>query len=168
MTTLQRSSRYSRSWAIRLRSRAGGGGVPASTPAGEGPPRRGGARGGRGRPPPPGPGVGDRILLATDEGSVIGLLTLHFTPVIHRDSEVGRVTALVVARRARRLGVGALLMAEAERIVQRAGATRVELTSGHDRPEAHAFYLRLGYHDEGVRFAKVFDWQPAGEESSRA
>ena len=113
-------------------------------------------------------GVRDRILLATDECSDIGLLTLHFTPVIHRDSEVGRVTALVVARRARRLGVGALLMAEAERIVQRAGATRVELTSGHDRPEAHAFYLRLGYHDEGVRFAKVFDWQPAGEESSRA
>ncbi len=101
--------------------------------------------------------AGDRILVASDEESVVGLLTIHFTPVIHRDAEVGRVTALVVASRARRLGIGALLMAEAETIVRGAEATRIEVTSGRDRPGAHAFYGRLGYVDEGIRFAKTLN-----------
>jgi ribosomal protein S18 acetylase RimI-like enzyme len=100
---------------------------------------------------------GDRILVAADGEGIVGLLALHFTPVLHRETDVGRVTVLVVASRARRRGIGALLMAQAERIARRAGAARLELTSGHDRAGAHELYRSLGFRDEGVRFAKPIE-----------
>ena len=65
-----------------------------------------------------------------------------------------RVTALVVDRRARRRGVGKLLMEHAERMGSAAGCEFVELTSAIDRTEAHAFYRNIGYNSNSLRFRK--------------
>lgn len=45
-------------------------------------------------------------------------------------------------------------MAEAEAFARRQGCERIELSSGDHRPDAHAFYERLGYAVECRRFIK--------------
>jgi ribosomal protein S18 acetylase RimI-like enzyme len=69
-------------------------------------------------------------------------------------SPILRVTALVVDRRARRRGVGKLLMEHAEQMGSAAGCEFVELTSAMDRAEAHAFYRGIGYEPNSLRFRK--------------
>ena len=65
-----------------------------------------------------------------------------------------RVTALVVTPTAQGLGIGRQLLKEAERRARSGGASRIELTSGSQRTEAHAFYRACGYKDSSVRFVK--------------
>lgn len=96
----------------------------------------------------------DPIFLAIADGRVLGLLAAHLCRMLQYASPVLRVTALVVDRRARRHGVGKLLMERAEQIGSAAGCEFVELTSAMDRPEAHAFYGRIGYEPSSLRFRK--------------
>lgn len=95
-----------------------------------------------------------RILVGVRGGRVLGVATLHVTPVIHRSTGVGRITALVVASDAQGTGVGRQLVDAAERHFQAVGIERVEVTSGTSHRPAYDFYRRLGYEDHGVRFAK--------------
>ena len=89
------------------------------------------------------------------EPSVLGLMTLHVTPVIHRATPVGRITVLVVAPDAQGTGVGRALVEAAERHFLALGLERVEVTSGLTHVPAYDFYRHLGYQDHGVRFARV-------------
>jgi GNAT superfamily N-acetyltransferase len=59
----------------------------------------------------------DPIFLAVAQGQVLGLLSLHLFRVLQSARPIVRVMALVVDRRARRRGVGKLLMEHAERMV---------------------------------------------------
>ena len=97
---------------------------------------------------------GERALVAEQAGHVIGLATLHMTPVLHRAGGVGRVTALVVTGSMRGTGAGAALMREAERIMTDAGCVLMEVTSNRKRIDAHRFYERLGYEATSFRFGK--------------
>jgi len=98
--------------------------------------------------------AGETILLALEGGRAVGCLTLHVTPVLHRPTGVGRITALVVSEGARGHGVGKALVAEAEHRVAARGCALIEVTSNRKRTDAHAFYQRLGYDATSVRFAK--------------
>jgi len=97
----------------------------------------------------------DPIFLAVADGQVLGLLALHLCRMLQYASPVVRVTALVVARRTRRRGVGKLLMEHAEQVGSAAGCEFVELTSAMDRTEAHAFYRSIGYEPNSLRFRKL-------------
>lgn len=97
---------------------------------------------------------GEMALLAEREGKVLGLATLHITPVLHRAGAVGRVTALVVTEAARGSGAGAALMREAESRLKAAGCVLLEVTSNKKRTDAHAFYERIGYEATSLRFGK--------------
>jgi GNAT superfamily N-acetyltransferase len=96
----------------------------------------------------------DPIFLAVADGQIVGLLALHLCRMPQYTNAVVRVTALVVDRRARRCGVGKLLMEHAERMGSAAGCEFVELTSAIDRTEAHAFYGAIGYEPNSLRFRK--------------
>ena len=96
----------------------------------------------------------DPILLAVADGQVLGLLAAHLCRMLQYASPIVRVTALVVDRRARRRGVGRLLMEHVEQIGSAAGCEFVELTSAMDRAEAHAFYRSIGYEPNSLRFRK--------------
>ena len=96
----------------------------------------------------------DPIFLALADGQILGLLALHLSRMLQYPSPIVRVTALVVDRRARRRGVGKLLMQHAERVGSAAGCEFVELTSAMDRTEAHAFYGNIGYEPNSLRFRK--------------
>ena len=102
----------------------------------------------------------DRVLVAESDGVVLGVLSLHWTPLLHRDRPLGRVTALVVEEAARGQGVGGRLVAEAERVLRVAGCSAVEVTSNVRRAEAHDFYRGLGYGQPSAYFRCSLDERP--------
>ena len=95
-----------------------------------------------------------RMLVGVVDGRVLGVATLHITPVIHRSSGVGRITALAVLPEAQGTGVGRHLVEASERHFVALGLERIEVTSGVSHQLAYDFYRHLGYQDHGVRFAK--------------
>jgi len=99
-------------------------------------------------------GASEVVLVAAQDGALLGLLTVHITPVLHRPTPVGRLTALVVTERARGQGVGRALVAAAEKLLAERGCGLVEVTSNRRLTDAHAFYERLGYQATSLRFKK--------------
>ena len=94
------------------------------------------------------------LVLARRDGAVCGLVALDFMYYLPLGTITCRVTALVVTPTAQGLGIGRQLLKEAERRARTGGASRIELTSGSQRTEAHAFYRACGYKDSSVRFVK--------------
>ena len=94
------------------------------------------------------------LVLARRDGAVCGLIALDFMYYLPMGTITCRVTALVVTPTAQGLGIGRQLLKEAERRARTGGASRIELTSGSQRTEAHAFYRACGYKDSSVRFVK--------------
>ena len=95
------------------------------------------------------------LVLARRDGAVCGLVALDFMYYLPLGTITCRVTALVVTPTAQGLGIGRQLLKEAERRARTGGASRIELTSGSQRTEAHAFYRACGYKDSSVRFVKL-------------
>ena len=100
-------------------------------------------------------GPADRALVAEVGGQIVGLLTAHLTPALHRPNSVGRVTLLSVAESAQRQGVGRALILAAERELSAAGCTIVEVISNRRFENAHKFYESLGYDFTSLKFKKV-------------
>ena len=96
----------------------------------------------------------DAVLVAEENGNIVGLVALHSFEMIHRPGRLGRVTALVVAQSARGRGVGGQLLDAAEKHLLALGCTRLEVTSGPGRIDAHRFYESHGYKEWRVRFIK--------------
>ena len=94
------------------------------------------------------------VVVARRDGAVSGLIALDFMYYLPLGTTTCRVTALVVTATAQGLGIGRALLKEAERRARVGGAARIELTSGSQRTEAHAFYRACGYSDGTVRFVK--------------
>lgn len=95
--------------------------------------------------------------LVAEQGSVVGFLTWHVTPVLHRPAPVGRITMLEVAQGERRRGVGRALVEAACERLRAKGCGLVEVTSNADLSGAHAFYRKLGFERTSYRFAKPLD-----------
>ena len=95
------------------------------------------------------------LIVARRDGVVCGLVALDFMYYLPLGTITCRVTALVVTPTAQGLGIGRTLLKEAERRARVGGAARIELTSGAQRTEAHAFYRACGYKDSSVRFVKL-------------
>jgi GNAT superfamily N-acetyltransferase len=97
---------------------------------------------------------GTKILVADDDGAVLGLLCFSIIPLLHVSGGLGRISALVVDSQLRGQGVGRRLVAEAEKFAWNNGCARIEITSGDHRPDAHAFYEAIGYKQDSRRFIK--------------
>lgn len=96
-----------------------------------------------------------RVLVADGEaGRLAGLIAGHLIPLLHQPGNLGRITALVVARDARGRGVGTALLAAIERWFAAQNCLRHEVTSGDQRAAAHRFYACRGYVSDERRFIK--------------
>lgn len=85
---------------------------------------------------------------------VVGLVATHIVPRLDDDAFTCRVTDIVVALAQRRTGIGSALLAAAELDARRAGAPRLDLSSGDWRPDAHAFYIRHGFETRARSFTE--------------
>lgn len=100
------------------------------------------------------PSTDTAVFVAELVDQVVGALSFHCIPLFHADGFLGRITSLVVASSQRQRGVGRRLVAAGEKFAWAHGCTRIEVTSGDHRPDAHAFYEHLGYHLDCRRFIK--------------
>jgi GNAT superfamily N-acetyltransferase len=96
----------------------------------------------------------DPTFIAGEDGQPLGLIALHRCHMIQYAAPVARITALVVHQRARRRGIGRLLIDHASRWAEQRGCELVELTSALNREAAHAFYRELGFEANSLRFRK--------------
>jgi predicted N-acetyltransferase YhbS len=94
------------------------------------------------------------VLVAEQDGRVIGCLSTSVMRVLHRPAPVGRISMMVVDEACRGRGIGARLVRAAEEALVAAGCQLVEVTSNLARTEAHRFYERLGYERTSVRLAR--------------
>lgn len=94
------------------------------------------------------------LVVARCGGEVCGLLALDFMYYLPLGTTTCRITALVVRNDAQGRGLGRRLLKEAERRARFGGAARLEIASGSQRTDAHAFYRACGYGDGTLRFVK--------------
>jgi GNAT superfamily N-acetyltransferase len=95
-----------------------------------------------------------KTLVALNDDKICGMIgTVSASSYLHNDL-TGRIIAFVVSRESRRRGIGARLIAEAEKNLIQRGITRVTVTARFEREKAHQFYEKLGYARTGFRFAK--------------
>lgn len=86
-----------------------------------------------------------RVLAAVAGGEVVGFIAFHVLPRFEVAEHFGRIVALVVDPGVRERGIGRLLMQEAEKRAVAEGATFMEVTAGHHRPDAKRLFESLGY-----------------------
>lgn len=100
------------------------------------------------------------MLVAEHGGRVAGVIVVNLIEPMHVPGRWAMVSALVVEASVRGAGIGALLLAEAERRARQEGCSRVELSSSEGRTGAHAFYLRQGFEEVRKRFVKRLEGMP--------
>jgi ribosomal protein S18 acetylase RimI-like enzyme len=100
---------------------------------------------------------GELVLVAEDEGQVIGLAVLATSHTLAHAGPIGRLTTLVVNGAHRRQGIAHLLVTTVFERAERLGCEGLELTSGlrAEREAAHAFYEALGFERTSYRY-----WRP--------
>lgn len=92
---------------------------------------------------------GNRLLVARDGGSIVGMLTLVMFPI--PTGLRARIEDVVVDQAARGRGVGEALTREALRLAAASGARSVDLTSRPNREDAIRLYRRLGFEERASR-----------------
>jgi GNAT superfamily N-acetyltransferase len=98
--------------------------------------------------------LGETPLVATLDKKVVGLIGLHRMVTVHRESPVGRIPVLVVAKEAQGMKLGRTLVEAAEQWCRKQGCKLIEVTSNDRRADAHAFYRHMGYERTSIRFFK--------------
>lgn len=90
------------------------------------------------------------ILMAERDGSVLGLLSYSIRPDLYHAANVCLLEELIVARSARRQGVGRARMAELMRRAARNACVEIAAAVDRGNPEALAFYRAQGLTEEAV------------------
>ncbi|MRT04195.1 GNAT family N-acetyltransferase [Ewingella americana] len=97
-----------------------------------------------------------RLLLAEEQGTVVGFISLHFIPQIALAGEFCRISYLCVSDASRGGGIGQKLVDEAERLSIERGCDRMEVHSHSRRVRAHQFYARAEYEESPKYLIKKF------------
>lgn len=98
----------------------------------------------------------DAAFVATsgDAADVLGVASAHVLPLFHAPANLLRLTSLAVRADSQGRGIGRALMAAVEAFAWASGCARIEVTSGDQREDAHAFYVTIGYAVNERRFLK--------------
>ncbi len=88
-----------------------------------------------------------RVLVAEEDGCgrIAGMLVLLFTVSTALGCRVILLEDMVVDPAMRSVGIGSLLLHEADAFASRNGFGRITLLTDHDNKAAHEFYIRNGY-----------------------
>jgi len=96
----------------------------------------------------------ETTLLAEVEGRAVGFACLRLVPSMSGDTPYAELTEIYVQEAHRRHGIGRALMARAEALAQRQGATHLILLTGFKNLASQAFYRALGYADYALAMRK--------------
>jgi GNAT superfamily N-acetyltransferase len=96
-----------------------------------------------------------RVLVADDDGALIGVAVVHVMAPLHVPERWALLSALVVDDTRRSEGLGAALLRAAEAFALENGCAQLELSSNVARTRAHRFYERQGYREKRMRFVKT-------------
>ncbi len=89
---------------------------------------------------------GQRVLVAEDNGRIVGALVLAIIEnITRRGTPYAIIENVVVDEAARGQRLGAALIEQAIAEARQAGCYKVSLTSNKRRGDAHRFYERLGF-----------------------
>ncbi len=100
---------------------------------------------------------GYELLVAEDEGEVVGTMVLIIIPNLsHSALPWALVENLIVDQRYQRRGTGRLLIDYAIARAKEAGCFKVALSSDKRRREAHKFYRSLGFETSAHGFRLYF------------
>ncbi len=91
-----------------------------------------------------------RVLLAEEDGEILGAASLWIKPDLAHGDTVVEVPMLAVASGRRRQGVGKRLMDEVRRIAADNNANLIELVATRDNLAAREFYRSLGFVEANV------------------
>jgi ribosomal protein S18 acetylase RimI-like enzyme len=97
-----------------------------------------------------------QLLLAKDEGQVVGLLSLTFRHTLFHSAPTALIDELVVEQDHRRRGVGQQLMVEAIERCRAAGCCEIEVSTERSNKAAQKFYRQHGFSHEAVLFELEF------------
>ena len=95
------------------------------------------------------------LVVAEEEGCVVGLLSIHIIPQIALEGSFARISYLCVDESARGKGIGKALESYCRRLAGQRGCDRIELHCHDRRKKAHGFYTGLGYEDSPKYFVKT-------------
>jgi GNAT superfamily N-acetyltransferase len=97
----------------------------------------------------------NRMLLAEQDGRIVGALHLAFVPGLSRKGTTRAIIEAVrVASDARGQNIGTAIMKHAIAEAKAGGAKLIQLTSDKRRARAHLFYRRLGFEQSHAGFKK--------------
>jgi ribosomal protein S18 acetylase RimI-like enzyme len=100
-------------------------------------------------------GTSDPILVAVDGERLLGVIALHWAPMLHLAAKLARITALVVRADTRGIGVGRRLVDAGAALARNAGCSQLELTTAVRRADAQAFYRAIGFTESSVRLVRA-------------
>jgi ribosomal protein S18 acetylase RimI-like enzyme len=86
-----------------------------------------------------------RVLVVEDEGDILGAASLWIKPDLAHGDVVIEIPMLIVSEKARRRGVGRLLVEEVQSIASDENATLIELVATRENNAARSFYRSLGF-----------------------
>jgi GNAT superfamily N-acetyltransferase len=91
------------------------------------------------------------VLVAEEDGRVVGFVNANFRPQLHHLAPVGTIDELVVDEGRRGHRIGERLVEEVLEEARRRGADVVEVTTHNRRERARAFYRRCGFEATSVK-----------------
>jgi GNAT superfamily N-acetyltransferase len=91
------------------------------------------------------------VLVAEEDGAVVGFVNAHFRPQLHHLAPVGTIDELVVDEDRRGHRIGERLVAEVLAEARRRGADVVEVTTHYRRERARGFYRRCGFEATSIK-----------------
>lgn len=95
-------------------------------------------------------------LVAAQDQYVCGFISLHFMAQLAVKGDVCFINYFSVDPACRSMGIGALLLQQAEQAARLRGCYSIELSSNMRRSRAHQFYLKQGYMETSRYFVKAF------------
>ena len=91
------------------------------------------------------------VLVAEEDGEVVGYVNANFRPQLHHLAPVGTIDELVVDKGRRGRRIGERLVKEVLDEARRRRADVVEVTTHERRERARAFYRRCGFEATSVK-----------------
>ncbi|OJH45511.1 GNAT family N-acetyltransferase [Paracoccus sp. SM22M-07] len=96
------------------------------------------------------------LVVAEDEGQVIGTLQLTFTQGLSRGGAIrGQIEAVRIAGHLRGQGIGQRMIEWAIAACRSHGCAMVQLTTDKTRVDAHRFYDRLGFEQSHLGYKLI-------------